>query len=619
MRMALPCRRTAARATGVVAATVLAVGGLAAAFAVPAGAGVDRLPPAPLAHDTAETTALEVLLPFPGTVFHDPPSFSGTGQNGATVSVTVDGTTVGETVAESAEGSDNGLWYIDVDPRVLPPEGEVFDATVTQAVSGDTQEVVIEDLSVDVWGSVIDVPMHGDEVDGAVVFEGRQHVDGVIALLVKGTTADGQEVKAIALSEGSVGDADLPRALVATVAGDERRAGDLAAEAEEIDEWSGKFALSTGATGTVEWTFTPAEALAEGQYSVATGAILDDDEVDIGNQVDLTVTAGADVADVALELTAPATIEGAAGDVVEIETGVRNDGPDDLVGGTVDFEVPAGASVVGIKELELQGGTERPVEGCALVNPRHVACHTEATLPAGESNAAIFQVQLGASATGELGAAVLEVAGDNGGSATAETALTVAGTDGDEVELELSAPESVEGAAGEVVEIETRVRNAGPGDLVGGSVDFEVPAGASVVGIKELELQEGSERPVEGCAQVNPRRVECHTEATLPAGESNAATFEVRYDEGVDAGELGTAVLVVEGDNAGSATAETTLTVTGEPDPSPSPTEDGEDGDGGGDLPDTGAVDLAWLGLAAGLLGAGAAAVASRRARRSTV
>src|SRR5690606_41651740 len=100
----------------------------------------------------------------------------------------------------------------------------------------------------------------------------------------------------------------------------------------------------------------------------------------------------------------------------------RSADPEDMVGGTVDFEVPEGAEIIGVAGQELEEGTERPAEGCALASPQHLVCGTQATLPAGASNEATFEVQIADdAAAGELGVAVTSVAGDNGGEASAET------------------------------------------------------------------------------------------------------------------------------------------------------------------------------------------------------
>ncbi|PSK98707.1 LPXTG-motif cell wall-anchored protein [Haloactinopolyspora alba] len=356
---------------------------------------------------------------------------------------------------------------------------------------------------------------------------------------------------------------------------------------------------------------------------------------------------------VALDVTADEQVRAAAGDVVEISNAAANTGTEAIEGGIVDFEVPEGAEIVGVVGQEIQEGTERPAEGCALETPRKLVCGTQGTVSPGQVNEATYEVKIADdAATGELGVATTLAEGNNGGSDSAETVITVAE---EGVALDVTADEQVEGAPGDVVEVNTVAEHVGTEDLVGGIVDFEVPAGAEVVGIVGQEFVEGTERPAEGCALVTPQRVECHTEATLAAGDSSKATFEVKIADDATAGELGVATTLAEGDNGGSDSAETVLTVAGTEEPTQEPTseptteptaeptaeptsepteeptaeptaeptseptddtgaagtESGED-----DLPDTGSSSTSALLAAAGLLLVGGAAVALR-ARRS--
>ena len=118
-----------------------------------------------------------------------------------------------------------------------------------------------------------------------------------------------------------------------------------------------------------------------------------------------------------------------------------------------------------------------------------------------------------------------------------------------------------------------------------------------------------------GCALVTPRRLECHTEATLVAYDGYYVTsFQVRIDEDAEAGELGVVTARGAGDQGGELTvdtAETTLTVT-----AGSGSDDGDESggdesvgaaDGDADLPDTGAASLPVLLAFVALLAAGGA------------
>src|SRR5690606_15898830 len=274
-----------------------------------------------------------------------------------------------------------------------------------------------------------------------------------------------------------------------------------------------------------------ADDAAAGERGVAVTSVAGDNGGEASAETVITVAEEG----VALDVTADAQVEGEPGDVVEIATKVEHVGSEDLVGGTVDFEVPEGAEIIGVAGQELEEGTERPAEGCALASPQHLVCGTQATLPAGASNEATFEVQIADdAAAGELGVAVTSVAGDNGGEASAETVITVAE---EGVALDVQVDESVRAVAGEVVEISGTVNHTGTEDMVGGTVDFEVPEGAEIIGVAGQELAEGTERPAEGCALASPQHLVCGTQATLPAGASNEATFEVQIADDAAAGE----------------------------------------------------------------------------------
>ncbi len=264
---------------------------------------------------------------------------------------------------------------------------------------------------------------------------------------------------------------------------------------------------------------------------------------------------------VVLEVTATEAVTGAPGEELRVETGVVNTGSADLVGGTVDFEVPDGVTVTGAVGQEFVDGTERPDEGCALVTPQRVECHTDATLAAGDDNAAAFLVTVDEGATGELGTATVTVAGDNGGEGSAQTTITSSAAPEGDVVLEAAFDGGILAPPGAEVELSATTTNTGTADMVGGTVDFEVPDGVTITGAVGQEFVDGTERPDEGCALVTPQRVECHTNSTLAVGDTAEATFLLQLPDDVYDTLLGNAVLHVAGDNGGEDTVETDISV----------------------------------------------------------
>ncbi|TDD72975.1 LPXTG cell wall anchor domain-containing protein [Jiangella aurantiaca] len=313
----------------------------------------------------------------------------------------------------------------------------------------------------------------------------------------------------------------------------------------------------------------------------------------------------------------PQNVFAPPGSVAELEASVTNTGSADMEGGIVDFEVTevvGDVTIVGIEGLELVDGTERPDEGCALVTPQRVECHTNETLAVGDTVTATFLVQLPGNVTETVvGDATLHVAGDNGGEDTVTSVLEVGPHDGYRF-LVVTDPTSAEAAPGEVVDLTTTVANVGGEDVHGAGLDVDVPEGATIVGVDGQELVDGTERPDEGCALVTPRRLECHTEATLVAYDGYyVTTFQVRIDEDAEAGELGVVTARGVGDQGGKLTvdtAETVLTVTagtGSDDGDDSGTDTGGAADGDDELPDTGTGRLPVLLAGAALLAAGGA------------
>lgn len=157
------------------------------------------------------------------------PGFTGTGQPGATVTLTVGG----EAYGEAAVGED-GSWSIT--PSADLPVGQRFDATVTQTFEGDTQAVTVADLGITVPPVTIAEPEDGSTVTGDVVFSGTAYEGATLSLAIEGTVTESSE-------------------RVQTAA----------------DEWEGE--LEIGEDGT--WTFTPAEPLENGEYTLSASATVE--------------------------------------------------------------------------------------------------------------------------------------------------------------------------------------------------------------------------------------------------------------------------------------------------------------------------------------------------------
>ncbi|MBB5788396.1 hypothetical protein [Jiangella mangrovi] len=296
---------------------------------------------------------------------------------------------------------------------------------------------------------------------------------------------------------------------------------------------------------------------------------------------------GAAAATPAPEVVLEATLEpeivfAAPGSVVSLEATVTNTGTAEMTGGSADFEVPGDASIVGVE----------PGDGCEQVSPQRVECQTDATLAAGESATATFEVQLpGNMSETIVGDATLHVAGDNGGEDTVTSQLEVGPHEG--YRLVVVPPEGVSGEAGGTAALPVSLANTGSVDIDGASLEVEVPDGATIAGAT----------PDEGCTVVTPQRLECHTAETLVAYDGYyEVTVQVRFDDDAPAGELGVATIRGAGDEGGDDTvdtAEATLTVTA----GGGGTETGDGGTDGGtgggtELPNTGGDELADTGAA---------------------
>ncbi len=126
-----------------------------------------------------------------------------------------------------------------------------------------------------------------------------------------------------------------------------------------------------------------------------------------------------------------------------------------------------------------------------------------------------------------------------------------------EVVLEASLePYDVFAPPGSVVPMDATVTNTGTADMTGSSTTFDVTGDdVTITGI------EGGD----GCEQVSPQRVECHTDATLAPGESAMTTFLVKLPDRMAEVVVGEATLHVTGDNGGEDTF-TSLLEVGPPD-----------------------------------------------------
>ncbi|WP_026874217.1 Ig-like domain-containing protein [Jiangella gansuensis] len=177
-----------------------------------------------------QAEALTVESPTNGqTTENARPGFSGTGQPGATVTLTVGDEVLGEaTVAE------DGTWSIT--PTSDLPVGERFDAVVTQDFEGDVQSVTVADLGIKAPAVTITAPEDGSTVAGDVVFTGTAFAGATIGLAIEGTVTESSE-------------------RVQTAA----------------DEWEGDLQVDEDGS----WTFTPAEALQDGEYTLTASASLE--------------------------------------------------------------------------------------------------------------------------------------------------------------------------------------------------------------------------------------------------------------------------------------------------------------------------------------------------------
>jgi LPXTG-motif cell wall-anchored protein len=256
-----------------------------------------------------------------------------------------------------------------------------------------------------------------------------------------------------------------------------------------------------------------------------------------------------------LAVSAVDNVFGPPGSTLEVSAGLSIMGGEDMDGWSTDFTVPDGATITGIVDGEILAGTERPDEGCALATPQRLECHSNDTVAVGEGVDTRFEITLDDDASGDLGAATFTVTADEGWIAAAETAVRAVA---DEVVIEAFLdPGDYTGRPGTDFEQTVRISNTGAVDMVGYSLDFFPGGLVTLTGISGLDLVDGAERPDEGCVTVpaGPTGasidVECHTDATLAAGETTEVTFQLRLPETADYATLGDTHVRVAGDNGG--------------------------------------------------------------------
>lgn len=187
--------------------------------------------------EEAQVTELVVDSPTDGqTTGNARPDFSGTGEPGATVTLTVGDKTYGE-----AEVAEDGTWTITPDSDL--PVGVRFDAVITQQFEDDTQKATVADLGIEADDVTISVPEDGSTVSGDVTFEGTSFAGASVELLLVPAGADSAD-EGLRLQDDSDDDAAA---------------------------WAGEFDIDDDGN----WTFTPDEALEDGDYTVTATATLD--------------------------------------------------------------------------------------------------------------------------------------------------------------------------------------------------------------------------------------------------------------------------------------------------------------------------------------------------------
>lgn len=199
---------------------------------------------------------LTVESPSEGQTTSNPrPEFTGAGQPGATVALSV-----GETALGEAEAGEDGTWSLTPDGDL--PVGVRFDAVVTQTFEDDTQEVTVAGLGIEAADITITAPEDGSSVAGDVTFTGTSFGGATIGLLLE------QAVD-------TASDEAAPRL------------GLRAEDSDDVEEWAGEFEIDDAGN----WTFDPAEDLPEGEYTITATATLEGGDAELsGSEAVATFT-----------------------------------------------------------------------------------------------------------------------------------------------------------------------------------------------------------------------------------------------------------------------------------------------------------------------------------------
>lgn len=179
--------------------------------------------PDPCQHTAPEIVPLAVTSPAEGHTASKPDiEFSGTGHGGGEVVLSVEDEELG-----TATVADDGTWSVTPDSGV--PVGTRFEATLTQVVGLDYQDVTVAGLGVTAPPVTIDTP-----AEGAALEAGQS---------IEGTAFAGAELSVTLETEGEGSGAD---------------AAAIDGTLDRVEDGS--------------WTFAPAAALAAGEYAITATA-----------------------------------------------------------------------------------------------------------------------------------------------------------------------------------------------------------------------------------------------------------------------------------------------------------------------------------------------------------